>query len=85
MIFHELSIAFFRFLVRALGLELEGGGGLENPPSGRGKSGGPSGCGLKKVKKNANGNTKRRRMTGSSKLLLVSKQVILTTKNKKAK
>ena len=32
MIFNELSNAFFRFSLRQLGAELEGGGGRENIP-----------------------------------------------------
>ena len=50
MIFDELLIAFYRFALRGLGPELEGGGGSREPlpPSGRGKSRGPSGCGLKR-------------------------------------
>ena len=51
MVFDELSIAFFRFSLRALGAELDGGSYMTPPPSERGKSGGPSGRGLMQVSK----------------------------------
>ena len=46
MIFDELSIALFGFSLSLLGAELQGGVLNNNPPSGRGKSRGPSGRGL---------------------------------------
>ena len=49
MIFDELSKALFGFSLPLLGAELQGG--LNPPPSGRGKSRGPSGGGLTKQNK----------------------------------
>ena len=46
MISKELSSALFGFSLRCLGAELEGGFSTPPPPSGGGKSRGPSGRGL---------------------------------------
>ena len=47
MIFDELSNAVFRFSLRPLGAEIEGGCSTTPPPAGRGKSRGPAGRGLR--------------------------------------
>ena len=60
MIFRELSNAVFRFVLRCTGAEIDGGGGVfKHPPSGGGKSRGPSGRGCD-VSSGVNGNGKVR-------------------------